>query len=373
MRALWQGTDRDDPHGVVGAVRSLLRRPLVVWAIPVTAFAALHTAITVGAAWLRYLDAQAAWPQTQAAVARFDSHAAGLTGADASWVGAWQDLGAPALDLDGWAATQQVLAATAGFAVVLGAALVLAVHSRRALGYVGALVPAISVAAMGGVLGRVSPMIPVDGATDVRQLNLEQYPAALRADRIALDRTFAWADTPVWWNGVVALLVGAIAVVAVRRVLRVATTVAVPAGRPSPVRVALGIGLLAAAVPFVVADESYVAPNLALVTGLTAFVLAAAAACSGVFVALVLALGVVATQAQLAAAFDRASGATGGWGVGTGGAQHTATIGTAVVLVLTPLVAWAVAETWSLVTRHAAAPGGGDRSAGVLAVPGPSS
>ena len=264
-----------------------------------------------------------------------------------------------------------MLAATAGFAVVLGAALVLAVHGRRALAYLGALLPAISVAAMGGVLGRVSPMIPVYGATDARELNLEQYPAALRADRIAIDRTFAWADTPVWWNGVVALLVGALAVIAVRRVLRVATTVAAPAGRPSPVRVALGIGLLAAALPFVVADDSYVATNLALVTGLTAFVLAAAAACSGVFVALALALGVVATHAQLAAAFGRASGATGGWGVGTGGAQQTATIGTAVALTLTPLVAWAVAETWSLVARHAAAPGGSDRSAVVLAVPGP--
>jgi hypothetical protein len=208
---------------------------------------------------------------------------------------------------------------------------------------------------MGGVLARVAPMIPVPGNTPLDQLNLDQWPAALRDDRIALDRAMATTDTSLWWNALLAALVAVIAVIGVRRVLRESTD-AVPAnGRPAPWRVGAAVGVLAVATSISLVGDGSIEVNLAVVTGVTAFLLAAAAACSSAFVVTVMTLGVLATHWALAAAFDRSGGAPGGWGIGTSGAQSSATLGTTVALLLVPLVGWGSAEVWSRVASHAAA------------------
>lgn len=355
LHQLWVGDGPDDPHGVHGAVRSLLRRPVIVWAVAVGAFAALHAIVLVGASYWRYLGAQRAWPQTQAVLAQWDVDAARVT-AKGLWGSEWTDLPAPALDLDGGAVITQVLASSASFAVLLGAVLVLAVHVHRRLAWFGAVVPAVSVAAMGGLLARIAPMIPVPGSTPVEMLNLDMWPPELRQDRIDLDRAMAATDTPVWWNALLAVVVATVALLAVRRVLRLTGPQVNEAasGRPAPWRVGLAVGALAVAASVALVGDGSIAVNLAVVTGLSAFVLAAAAACTSAFVVTVLTLGVGTAHWALAAAFDRSGGAQGGWGIGTSGAQSSWTLGSTVALLLAPLAGWAVAEVWARASHRAA-------------------
>jgi hypothetical protein len=369
------GNEPHDPHGIAGSRRSLAHRPVTVWAATVAVFAALHAAVLVGASYWRYGDAQRAWPQTRAVLAQWDVHAASVTDIPGRWGGEWTDIPAPALDLDSGAVITQVLASTAAFALLLGAAMVLAVHGHRALARFGALIPAVSVAAMGGILARIAPMVPVPGSTPIDQLNLDMWPAALRDDRIALDRAMATTDTPIWWNALLAVLVAVVALVGVRQVLRVGRETAATVGRPAPWRVGATIGVLSVAMSVALAGDGSVPVNLAVVTGLTAFLLAAAAACTSAFVVTVMTLGVVATHWALLSAFDRAGGAPGGWSIGTSGAQSSWTLGTAVALLLAPVAGWATAELWSRAVRHSAsrsAQTAEGRSTGGFSVPEPS-
>jgi hypothetical protein len=364
---LWTGAGPDDPHGITGAIRSLLRRPAVIGSLAVLAFAVLHSAITVGASYWRYWGAQQAYAPTQAALAAWRVAAAGLTGRDAEWAGLWSPIGPPTLDLDGWAALEQVAAATTAFAALLGVALVLAVHGRRRLAVVAALTTGASVAAMAGVLARVSPMVPVAGDTDPRYLNLDEYPEALRGPRVLLAAAMAAQDTSTWWNWSIAFLTAALALGAVVVVLRRSPPTPIPAGRPQPATsgaVVLGaaalVTLLGGSAVLALAQslgaedvDLAVSVPFLVITALTIFSAAAAASTSRAFVAILLSLGFLVVHSLLHAAFDRGGGAPGGWGVGTGGLQVYATWGSAAALIAAPVLGWAVASTSAVLRSRA--------------------
>ena len=338
-----------------------LQRPVMhdaarPWAVAVGVVALVDAAATIGASFWRYADARAAWPATQAAVADWQRAVDAMPDKGSVGLVGW-DFPPPTLDLDLSAATVQIAAATTAFAVLLAAAMLLAMRGRRVLAVVAALAPAVSVAVMGGPLARLAPMIPVHGLPAPPAEMTSAWPAALRPSMLEIDLAVTEVDTPVWWNAALAVVVGVIAVAAVAHILRRGPLVesAPLRGRPDFVGALVGsaAGLAVLSEP---RDYGSVALTFVAGTCVVAFALAAAGAVAHLGSALALSLGMLATHGLVLLAFDRGSGAPGGWGVGSGGAQVSATTASAVVLVAAPLAGSALAVAWAALPIHSVRP-----------------
>jgi hypothetical protein len=335
-----------------------LRGVVTIAALATGAFAALTTAVTVGASYARFhADADAA-PGIAVALRHYREVVAAQP--SRLQVYSWADIGPARLDLDLGAAAVQVAAATTAFGVLLGIACLLAVRGQGRFALLAAALPALSVATMGGPLARMTPMISVRIAEpDVATPG--GWPPALQPGIRTLLAAIPVTDTPIWWNALVSLATGVIALAAVALVRRSGVRRSGVPGRPHPALVGavlvLGSALVALAVqstPDDVDGRPGAAPAFVLMTGLIVLVTAVAAATSRAFPAVVMALGMLAVHYALFVAWNRDSGAPGGWGVGTGGAQQSATWVSAAILIGAPLVAWGLASLMAVERRWSA-------------------
>jgi hypothetical protein len=326
----------------------------VVWVAALATFAVLATAVTFGASWWREHTYAAAWPGLQSAVNHWNAVVATLSPPATGWAMRADDVGVPGSDLDLAAALTQVVTTSVGFALLLGVALLLASRRHRLLAFSTALTAGISVFLATGVLAWFAPMLPVPLRLTATQTNGDAYPAALRGPEAELIDATIVTDTPAWWAGLLGVAVAMIAMVAVVVMLRRCPVVAPLADRPAPVWPGLLVGALAL-VPLIAADDELFGSErpsvLVLVTCAVAVVSAAAAAAERAGIAVAVSVGVLVAHLMVYVAFNRDGGAPGGWGVGTGGHQVTATTTTVVVLALAPLAGWAFATAWAALVR----------------------
>ena len=357
--------DRYDRNTLAGAARSFAlcvcgplgsrrRTGVQVWVVALAAFLVLAAAVTLGASWWREHTYAAAWPGVKSAVDHWNAAVATLSPPANGWAMRADELGPPSRDLDLGAALTQVVTASFGFALLLGVALLLASRRNRLLAFSTALSSGFSVFLTAGVLAWCAPMIPVQLRLMDLQSNLGAYPAALRGPRSELIDATIVTDTPAWWAGLVGTAVAMIAMLAVLVMLRRSPVVLALPDRPAPLWPGLLVGALAL-MPLIAADSELFGTKrpsvLVIVTCAVAVASAAAAAAERASIAIAVTCGVVLAHLMIYVAFNRDGGAPGGWGVGTGGPQVTATATTVVVLALAPLAGWALASAWASLVR----------------------
>ena len=196
-------------------------------------------------------------------------------------------------------------------------------------------------------------MIPVHSLPGPPQEVGAAWPEAVHGVFLEVLLAMAKSGTPVWWNAAIAVAVAAIAVAAVVLVLRRAPVLGVT---PNRARADIVGGLVAWGAAIVVSNEprdlGVVETSFLVATFVVALALGAAGAVSRARTALVLSVGVLAVDALVHAAFDRDGGAPGGWGVASGGAQVSATTGSAIAIAAAPLAGWAVAAAWAALPIH---------------------
>jgi hypothetical protein len=326
----------------------------MVWLASLAAYLVLAAAVIFGASWWREHTYTAAWPAVQSAVNHWNAVVATLSPPAHGWAMRADDLGAPGSDLDLAAALTQLVTASVGFALLLGLALLLASRRNRMLAFSTALTAGISVFLTAGLLAWFAPMLPVQLRLMDLQSNLGAYPAALRGPRAELIDATIVTDTPAWWAGLLGAAVAMIAALAVVVMLRRCPVVLPLPDRPAPIWPGLLVGVLAL-VPLIAADSELFGTKrpsvLVIVTCAVAVASAAAAAAERASIAIAMTCGVLLAHLMVYVAFNRDGGAPGGWGVGTGGPQVTATTTTVVVLALAPLAGWALASAWAALVR----------------------
>lgn len=341
------------------AHRDVTSRYLAVWCVAVTGFALLSAAVTVGASYWRYLGDAAAHDATAAAVDRFNA-ASTAAGSD---FGTLPSVGPAALDLDAGAALGQVLAATVAFGVLLAVAMVLAAHGRTVSAYVAALVPALSIGLMAGPLAWTAPMIPVPGLNAGSEVP-QGFTPTMRDAWVELQSAQVAQDTAAWWTWAIAAAAGLIALVAVHLARRGGVY---DAHGIAPAPLALDIAVVAVlfgAVALLLGSlvdaqmweyDTGRAVRLLAVTAVIAVLSARAASASRIGTAIALSVGFGVAHLLLLASFSRQasegfashSGAQGGWGVGSGGAQIYASLSSVAILVVTPVIAWIAGVLWA--------------------------
>ena len=348
LRRAWWGVGPDDRSSVRGALHHLRRLPVVVWAAAVLAFLLLDSAVVAGAAAWRTARLQELRPAYEAVHAQMAPvyevlgfHSYPLEDWDYSW--------------DTWAMTLQVLAATAAFALLVGAAVMLASRRYVVLSGLAALLPAVSVAFGTGVLAFGAPSIPAPSSPAEFSSSWEGYPVGMQQAMAAEQATYPWTDVPQWWSLLVGALVAALALATVAVVLR--RTEAVPriAGRPLPfwpsiVALVLGAGAVTLVGVDVWAPDGRL-PAFSVMTAATACVLSAAAAASRWWGAVALSVGSLAVHGVLYTALNREGGAPGSWGLDELG-LYASTV-SVVVLAVAPLAGWLMAAAWGALHRRA--------------------
>ena len=338
-------------RAAAAAYREVTSRYVAVWCVAVSVFAALSTAVVVGASYWRYLGDAAAHDATSAALDRFNAAAAG------SEFGTMPQVGPAGLDLDPGAALGQVLAATVAFAVLLAVALVLAAHARTASAYVAALVPAVTIGLMAGPLAWTAPMIPVPGLASGSGVPDVGFTPAMRDAWTALQAVQVQQDTASWWTWAIAAASGMLALASVHLARRGGVYDAHGVARTPWVLdvavVAVVVGAVALLLGSLGEQETFDydalrEARLLAVTVVIAVLSARAAAASRIGTAVALSVSFAVAHLLLLAAYTRElsdgfaehSGAQGGWGVGSGGPQVYASMASAAILVVTPVIGW---------------------------------
>ena len=322
----------------------------LAWTLGVAAFALLDLAVTVGASYSRLSTAQAHWPAVRDALTDWDLAVATLTDRREQFASFTWGITAPALDLDVGAALGQVAAQTVMFAVLLSASVVIAVHGRRTLALASVLAPAVSVAALSGVLALVTPPL-LATAPSLPLSDFDSWPATLQPVVARLDEAITTSVLPVWWRVVLAALVASIALVVVLVVLHRSARLEAPEHRPSPVLPGLAVAvLLTSAVTMEPTDGWPIADGIVLTTFLVVLVLAAAGSLLRGFSAVLLTAGVLLAQLAAGRAPDGSWAWSAGWNEGPFADRPTAW--SAVALVAAPVLGWLVAVAWAALPIH---------------------
>ncbi len=344
-------------RAAAAAYREVTSRYVAVWCVAVGVFAVLSTAVVVGASYWRYLSDAAAHDATAAGIDRFNAAAAG------SEFGTLPQLGPAGLDLDPGAALGQVLAATVAFAVLLAVALVLAAHARKVSAYVAALVPAVSIGLMAGPLAWTAPMIPVPGLA-AGSGTPDGFTPAMREAWTALEAVQVQQDTASWWTWAIAAATGLLALASVHLARRGGVYDAHGVARTpwmlDVAVVAVVVGAVALLLGSLGEQETFEydatrEARLLAVTVVIAVLSVRAAAASRIGTAMALSVGFAVAHLLLLAAYTRElsdgfaehSGAQGGWGVGSGGPQVYASLASASILVVTPVIGWIAGAVWA--------------------------
>jgi hypothetical protein len=349
LRRAWWGVGPDDRNSVRGAVRHLRRLPVAVWALAVLGFLVLDVAVVVGAAAWRTSQLQDLRPVYEAVHAHmapvYEVLGFGSYPAE-PWDYSW----------DTWAMTLQVLAATSAFALLLGAAVVLAARRYVVLAVIGALLPAVSVAIGSGLLAAAAPMIPAPSVPSDVVPSWDGYPLGMQQAMAAESAAYPWTDVPQWWSVLLGAVVGLIALGAVAVVLRRTDALPRISGRPLPFWPSICALVLSAGAVTLVGVDVWTPdgrlPAFAVVTAATACVLAAAGASSRWWASAALSVGTLAVHGLLYTAFNREGGVPGSWGLDDLG-LYASTV-SVVVLAVAPVAGWLLASAWAGLHRRTA-------------------
>lgn len=334
-------------------MRAWLRRPAGIWAAATGVLVLLDLALNVVAGLWRQAYEAAAWPAYLQAQRTLDvavyAHAPGYQPTDESLPTNAFDLGAALMQT----ATHGVVGGC-----LLGVVVLLAAYGQRVLATVAVLATTASVGLLAGPLATLAVDIPT-GAPGGVQSSAGQDPAiALLAQRTV--EAYPWTSTPTWWAWTLAVVVGAVALVAMLAVERG------PGGAPGRVggaltAYALPVTLVVAAALYATTDidPGHDSGDLAhqlmwWTTAVVAGVTAAAGSVGGWRPVLALTLGWGAAYWMLLLTYGADGGAPRGWGhaQGWGAFPVYASAASSVLVIAAPLLGFGTARLRDVVRRH---------------------